>query len=109
MSDSTSKVRELNDRLRLTFVGGSVLLSNGVASLDDDAKRRLLAAVRTFEAFSPDNDPYGEHDFGAVEIGGERFLFKIDYYDRSLTAHSPDKADPAATTRVLTIMRADEY
>jgi hypothetical protein len=57
MSDPTSKARELNDRLRSTFVGGAVLLSNGVASLDDDTKRRLLAAVRTFEAFSPDNDP----------------------------------------------------
>ena len=53
MPDPTSKVRELNDRLRSTFIGGVVLLSNGVASLDDDAKRRLLAAVRTFEAFSP--------------------------------------------------------
>jgi len=76
----------LNDRLRSTLMGGVVLLSNGVASLDDDAKRRLLAAVRTFEAFSPDNDPYGEHDFGAVEIGGEAVsCSKIDYHDRSLT------------------------
>ncbi len=106
MSDSTSKARELNDRLRSTFVGGSVLLSNGVASLDDDAKRRLLAAVRTFEAFSPDNDPYGEHDFGAVEIGGERFLFKIDLYEEPFVNSGNEEK---MITRILTIMLAEEY
>ncbi len=106
MSDPTSKIRELNDRLRSTFVGGAVLLSNGVASLDDDAKRRLLAAVRTFEAFSPDNDPYGEHDFGAVEIGGERFLFKIDLYEEPFVNSGNEEK---MITRILTIMLAEEY
>ncbi len=48
-------------------------------------------------------------DFGALQIDGERILFKIDYYDRSLTGHSPDPADPSYTTRVLTIMLAEEY
>ncbi len=46
--------------------------------------------------------------FGAIEIGNRTF-FKIDYYDRSLTFHSADAADPAVTTRVLTVMRADEH
>ena len=41
MSDPTSKVRALNDSLRSTFKGGVVLLSNAVASLADDAKRRF--------------------------------------------------------------------
>jgi hypothetical protein len=49
---------------------------------------------------------YGEHDFGALEIEGERLFFKIDYYDQSLSAHSPDPADETLTKRVLTIMLA---
>ncbi|HKH80318.1 MAG TPA: DUF3768 domain-containing protein [Methylovirgula sp.] len=85
------------------------MITAGVAALDLAVRSELLAAVRRIDAFSADNDPYGEHDFGAIEIADQTFFFKIDYYDRSLTFHSPDAADPAVTTRVLTVMRADEY
>ena len=63
----------------------------------------------TYDDFDADNDPYGEHDFGMIIAPGHEVLFKIDYYDRNLVHQSPDAADPAVTTRVLTIMRADEY
>jgi len=33
----------------------------------------------------------------------------IDYYDRELSMHSPDPADPSITQRVITIMLAEEY
>ena len=32
----------------------------------------ITAAVRTFEAFDPDNAPDGEHDFDAVDVAGVR-------------------------------------
>jgi hypothetical protein len=59
--------------------------------------------------FSPDNDPYGEHDFGAFCEGRDRCFWKIDYYDFTMTAGSPDPTDPQKTTRVLTILLATEY
>ncbi|MEQ8826157.1 MAG: DUF3768 domain-containing protein, partial [Parvibaculum sp.] len=62
-----------------------------------------------FDDFTPDNDPHGEHDFGSVRIDENAIFWKIDYYDRSMEAGSPDPADPEVTTRVLTIMLADEY
>src|ERR1700734_3378180 len=96
------RIRELNDALRSTFVGGAIVITSGVAALDATIRKELLAAVRSFDAFSPDNDPHGEHDFGAIKIDGESFFFKIDYYDRSMNWHSPDATDPAVTTRVLT-------
>jgi hypothetical protein len=70
---------------------------------------RTPEAVARFNSFDEDNDPYGEHAFGALEIEGERLFFKIDYYDQSLSAHSPDPADESVTKRVLTIMLAEEY
>jgi hypothetical protein len=44
-----------------------------------------------------------------LEVEGERIIFKIDYYDCTMSRHSPDAADPERTERVLTIMLASEY
>jgi hypothetical protein len=47
--------------------------------------------------------------FGSFEVEGETIFFKIDYFDKSLTHHSPDPSDPSVTERVITIMLAEEY
>ena len=79
------------------------------AALPEAEILAILGAVQGFEAFGPDNDPYGEHDFGAVTVAGYRCFWKIDTYDLSLRCASPDPADPAATVRVLTIMLARDW
>ena len=109
IADPVARVRTLNDAFRRSFAGGQVVETPGVVELPEADRIALLLAVRRFDSFDPDNDPHGEHDFGAVEVSGQRFYWKIDTYDRSLLAGSPDPADPAVTIRVLTIMRADEY
>jgi hypothetical protein len=102
----TAKIRSLNDSFRRSMVfGGTVLMTNGVSSLGADRVTNLLQLVREFDDFTPDNDPHGEHDLGAIEFGGTRYFFKIDYYDQSKTAGSPGPADPAVTHRVMTVMR----
>ncbi|MCK9917204.1 DUF3768 domain-containing protein [Microbacteriaceae bacterium K1510] len=85
------------------------MITSGVEDLDLAAMNDLLRQVREFSAFDGDNDPYSEHDFGAVTIGGQSFFWKIDYYDRALEGGSDDPVDPAKTIRVLTIMHASEY
>jgi hypothetical protein len=45
----------------------------------------------------------------ASRFDGNRIFFKIDYYDETLTVHSPDPSDPKVTKRVITIMQAEEY
>jgi hypothetical protein len=55
------------------------------------------------------NDPYGEHDFGSFEVTGHKFFFKIDAYDIDMRFGSEDPADPTKTTRVLTLMLAEDY
>lgn len=107
--DTSVRISGLNDAFRRSFAGGQVVETPGVVELAEVDRIALLLAVRRFDRFDASNDPYGEHDFGAVEVGGERFFWKIDAYDRAMRGSSPDPADPAVTTRVLTIMRADEY
>ena len=38
-----------------------------------------------------------------------KIIWKIDYNDASLCYHSPDSSNRNITSRVMTIMRADEY
>ena len=99
----------LNDNFRSTFVGGRVVMTQGVDALPLDTKARVVLAVQSFDKFTADNDPHREHDFGSLEIQGETYFFKIDYYALDMIGGSEDPADPEKTTRVLTIMRADEY
>jgi hypothetical protein len=107
--DKSVRISELNDSLRRTFSGGKVVMTDGVAALPERELAQLLEKVRRFEQFTPDNDPHGEHDFGSVELAGQTYFFKLDYYARDMDGGSEDPADPTKTTRVLTIMRADEY
>ncbi len=111
MSDTAdvTTIRHLNDQLRQSLAGGVLVMTAGVIALGQACQVTILQAVAAFDSFDQDNDPYGEHDFGALEIQGERLFWKIDYYDRDLSAYSPDPADPSITTRVLTIMLAQEY
>jgi hypothetical protein len=102
-------IRKLNDQFRQSLRGGVLVMTAGVIALGQDRQLKILEAVAKFDTFDQDNDPYGEHDFGALEVEGERLFFKIDYYDHDLSAHSPDPADPSVTKRLLTIMLADEY
>jgi hypothetical protein len=107
--DKTARIRELNDSLRTTFTGGRIMLSTGVAALSQADQAAVLEKVRTFDAFDYGNDPHREHDFVSVEHNGQKFFAKIDYYTPDLCAGSEEPSDPAQTTRVMTVMRADEY
>ena len=106
---SADRIRELNDHFRMTMTGGQVLMTAGVNALPSDVKAIVIRRVTTFTDFNADNDPHGEHDFGSFTLAGRKFFWKIDTYDTEMRFGSPDPADPAKTTRVLTIMLAEEY
>ncbi len=109
MSSDTDRIRRLNDELRQHLIGGGAVMTPGIAALASEAVNRLIQTIATFADFCTANDPHGEHDFGAFEFDGTPVMFKIDYYDKDLSFHSPDPADAAVTERVITIMLADEY
>jgi hypothetical protein len=110
MTDNkTERIRELNDAFRQSGRGGRIMMTAGVNALDRSDLTALLAKIATYNDFTADNDPHGEHDFGAVEHNDQTFFWKIDYYDRAMEAGSADPSDPEQTMRVLTIMLAEEY
>lgn len=106
---ASERIRVLNDWLRIHGAGGRVMMTSGIAALGDEQRRKMVAAIRSFDAFTEDNDPHGEHDCAVLEVNGLSVMFKIDYYDLTLSSHSPNPADPSVTRRVLTVMLADEY
>ncbi len=107
--DRQQRMRELNDGLRRYARAGIICVTRGIQDLGAERLGMILEAVRSFDSFNAHNDPYDEHDLGVLKAAGERIMWKIDYYDRERRFGSPDPADPAVTTRVLTIMLAGEY
>ena len=105
----TDRVRALNDELRQNLSRGRAVITTGVAALGPEAVARILHTIEVFDDFCHANDPHQEHDFGSFEAEGERIFFKIDYFDRTMTVHSPNPADTTVTERVITIMLAAEY
>jgi hypothetical protein len=116
MNDTTTrKIAELNDLCRTAMgVAGKLFQTAGIDALSLADQSAIREKVETFNTFTPDNDPHGEHDFGAFEHQGHKIFWKIDYYDRTTFGTgrdmgSEDPSDPRQTVRVLTIMLASEY
>ena len=109
MDTKTARIRALNDELRQNFAEGIAVMTPGVAALGAEAVERIVKTIAVFDDFCHANDPHEEHDFGAFEADGHMIMFKIDYFDQSMSMHSSDPADPAVTQRVITIMLAQEY
>lgn len=104
---NTSAIARLNDCFR-RHPGSNWMMTPGVQAKGPVFALCATSAVSAFEASTEDNDPHGEHDFGAFELDGEHLFWKIDYYDKHLHFGSPDPSDPIVTRRVLTIMLASE-
>jgi hypothetical protein len=77
-----------------------------------DKPLRMAAVINAvgFDAFSEDNDPQGEHDFGQLTILAEQIMFKIDYYyDLDLKTSSEEPTNPEVTRRVMSFFLASDY
>ena len=109
MTLNNHRIRALNDQFRRTGFGGKIMLTCTVAALPTEKQAEIMRRVHTFTDFDEKNDPHGEHDMGFFEIGGSKYWFKLDYYDRSMEYGSPDAADPTLTVRVLTIGAPEDY
>ena len=107
--DKTAKIRQLNDSLRRTFIGGDVMLTQGIRMKSEKEVAGILEHVRTFNNFNKNNDVYSEHDYLSFEKKKKKIIAKIDYYDQNYRYMSENPADPTMTNRVLTIMTGSEW
>jgi hypothetical protein len=105
----TERIRVLNDELRHNLPAGHAIITAGIAALGAEAVARIVQTIAIYDDFCHADDPQVEHDFGVFDADDHRIFFKIDYYDKSLSGHSPDPSDASVTTRVITIMLAEEY
>lgn len=103
------EIAALNDLARKTFQGCNVMLTQGIMAFSEEDQLELLQDIRAYNAFTPQTDPWGEHDFGSLEFRGRKIFWKFSYYDRASMYHTPDASDAERTTRVLTVMLAEEY
>ena len=113
-------IAKRNDEFRKNMgatqaVKGMVVMTDSVSTCGYDTE--VYRAIRDFDSFTEDNDPYKEHDFGSVTVHGNKFFFKIDYYADNKCEYGYDwveknKTDPLGADkafRVLTVMFAEEY
>jgi hypothetical protein len=106
----TQLIALLNDQARKAMgLASKVHLTQGFLSLPEGDQWAIREAVEKYDDFTPDNDPYGERDFGIIRHKGHTVYWKIDYYDRTMTQGSENPADGYRTIRVLTLMLAEEY
>lgn len=114
MTDALSSLSlaEQNDGFRRGSLPlkGKRVHTDGVEVLGAKVVHEIWAQVRAFDAFTPDNDEHGEHDFGSFDhpVAGKA-SWKIDYYDLAFEYGSEEPSDPAKTCRLLTVMLASEY
>ena len=124
MADHTAEIRRLNDlaRVRPETVNATWVMTRGVLHLlagDDDTPAAvapalgkfaaLRAAIGSFTEFTEDNDPHGEHDFGAFELFEQKLFWKIDYYHPDHDTQAPVPSNIELCRRTITVMLAEEY
>ena len=103
------QIGKLNDRLRITGTGGAIMITHNVQRVTGFDANVLAAALASYDAFDLDNDPHGERDFGDLSLWGYDLLWKVDYYNPDLKYGSNNPANPAVTSRVLTVMLASDW
>lgn len=111
------RIAEQNDQFRKHVLTGGpegtpqgrIVMTRAIAAVGPTFQMEVAQAVMADETFTEDNDPYGDHTFGAVTVQGRKVWWKIDLYDLDYCWGSETPDDPSQTRRVLTIMFPSDY
>jgi len=118
-ADRAKRIAELNDQLRArvgipsfgSSVPGRVVFTRGIGALSPEDQITIWFAINQYNDFDEGDNPYGERDFGSIDLENVGKVFwKISYYEDDTCEYgSPSPQDPEQSYRVLTIMLAEEY
>jgi len=89
------------------LLGGAVIASSKIASLDLAKLRKLVGRLARYRDFSRALDLTGEHAFGVFDFEGATIVFQITTEPTTRLPSAPTELVPAE--RILTIMLAEEY
>lgn len=107
-----ARIAKLNDEFRADCFHNEykmAVLTAGVNALPTLTQLKAIDRTMSYNDFTPENDPWDEHDFGIVYADGYKFFWKIDYYDNKLEYMSVNPANTKRTVRCLTLMLQEEW
>ena len=104
-NNDISRIRQLNNKFRATFKDSDVIETSSIRKLNSKDHAQVISIVKNYNNFSDKADD--DYSFGVFFYKDEKFMFKIDYYDKSnKLKFSKNPADDKVTRRVITIMKA---
>src|SRR5271166_1845782 len=100
------RIRALNDAVRMRPYSGDLFVTRGISDLPWHEQADILARVGTFNDFTEDNDPHGEHDFGSFEKTARRSSGRstttiCSSITARATRQTPARAHPHVRGRIL--------
>lgn len=107
-----ARIAEQNDAFRHRQEGGGQgkwVWTQAVDAEGMDFVLTCIAAVAAYDDFTEENDPYGTHEMGFMDVSGKKVWWKIDLYDRAYHGGSENPTSLAETRRVLTILFPSDY
>ncbi|MEP3921090.1 DUF3768 domain-containing protein [Ascidiaceihabitans sp.] len=107
-----SRIAEQNDAFRNRQAGGGQgqwVWTQAIDAEGADFLRACMQAVEAYDDFTEENDPFGTHEMGFMEVAGKKVWWKIDLYDRAFEGGSEEPTSLAHTRRVLTILFPSDY
>ena len=101
----------ISEKLCFKFWSSALILTPMV--VNSPSTWDILYQITKFNNFNKDNDPYGEHDFGAIEINKPinegSYYFKIDYFENNSMDYGAENHLLGPCYRAITIMHSSEY
>ncbi|MEM1363436.1 MAG: DUF3768 domain-containing protein [Pseudomonadota bacterium] len=107
-----ARIAEQNDAFRRRQPGGGqgeVVATRAVNDEGPEFVAACLEAVASYDDFNEENDPFGTHEMGFMEVQGKKVWWKLDLYDRAYENGSPNPTSLADTRRVLTVLFPSDY